>query len=93
MQHRAALEQRRLEPQLTGHHAGDVRGLDQVPQHVLAVRRAVTKAAEQRDELGVHVGDAELDQRVLAGPVAQLLDLSFAQLVGVLDPLRVNTPV
>ena len=55
------------QPQLGGHDPGDVRGLDQVPEHVLAVRRAVAQPAEQGDQLRVHVGDAQLDQGVLAG--------------------------
>jgi hypothetical protein len=41
----------------------------------------------------VHVGEAQLDQGVLAGPLAQLLDLRLAALVGVLDPLRVDAAV
>ena len=67
VQHRAALEQRWVDSQLAGHHAGDVRGLDQVPEHVLAIGGAVPQAAEEIDEFGVHVGDAQLDQGFLAG--------------------------
>ena len=37
---------------------GDVRGLDQVLEHVLPVRGAVAQPAEQRDQLRVDVGDA-----------------------------------
>src|SRR6185437_142343 len=93
VQHRAALEQYRVDPQLAGHHARDVGRLDQVPEHVLPVGGAVAEAAEEADEFGVHVGEAQLDQGVLAGPLAQLLDLGLAALVGVLDPLRVDAPV
>ena len=93
MQHRAPLEQRRVHPQLAGHHAGDVRRLDQVPEHVLPVGGAVAQAAQEVDEFRVHLGDAQLDQGILAGPLAQLLDLGLAALVGVLDPLRVDAPV
>src|SRR5271166_2575279 len=93
VQHRAALEQRRVDPQFAGHHAGDVRGLDQVPEHVLPVGGPVPQAAEEIDEFFVHVGNAQLDQRVLARPLAQLLDLRLAALVGVLDPLRVDAAV
>src|SRR5580704_2777617 len=93
VQHRAALEQGRVDPQLAGHHARDVRRLDQVAQDVLAVGGAVPQPAEEADELFVHLGDAELDQRVLARPLAQLLDLGLAALVGVLDPLRVDAAV
>ncbi len=44
-------------------------------------------------ELGVHVGDAEVNERVLAGPDAQILDRHPALLVGLLDPLRVDPAV
>src|SRR6185312_7703729 len=74
-------------------HPGDVRRLDQVPEHVLPVGGSVAQAAQEVDELRVHVGKAELDQGVLPGPLAQLLDLGLAALVGVLDPLRVDAPV
>ena len=93
VQHRAPLEQQRVHPQLAGHHAGDVRRLDQVPEHVLPVGGAVAQAAQQVDEFRVHLGDAQLDQRVFAGPLAQLLDLGLTALVSVLDPLRVDAPV
>ena len=93
VQHGAALHQRRVHAELAGHHAGDVRGLDQVLEHVLAVGGAVAEPAEQVDQLRVQVGDGQVDQRVLAGPDAQLLDLRLAPLVGLLDALRVDPPV
>ena len=70
-----------VDAELGGHHAGQVRGLHQVLEHVLAVRRAVAQPAEQGHQLRVHVGDADLDQRVLAGPDAQPLHLRLALLV------------
>ena len=93
VQHRAPLEQQRVHPQLAGHDAGDVRALDQVRQDVLAVGGAVAEPAEQGDQLGVHVGDAELGHGVLAGPLAEQLDLGLAAVVGLLDPLRVDPAV
>ena len=36
-----------VEPELGGHHAGDVRGLDEVREHVLAVGGAVLQPAER----------------------------------------------
>jgi hypothetical protein len=93
VQHRAALEQQRVHAQLAGHHAREVRGLDQVAKDVLPVGGAVAQPAEEVDQFRVHVGDAQLDQRVLAGALAQLLDLGLAPLVGVLDPLRVDPAV
>ena len=80
-------------PELGGHQPGQVGGLDQVLEHVLAVRRPEPQLAEQRDQLGVDVGDADLDQRVLAGALADRDDLGAAALVLVLDPLRVDPPV
>jgi hypothetical protein len=41
----------------------------------------------------VHAGDAQLDQGVLTGPDAQLLDLGPAPLVGFFDALRVDAAV
>ena len=93
VQHRAAPQQQRVHLELAGHHARDVGRLDQVPEHVLPVGGAVPEPAQQVDQLRVHVGDAELDQGVLTGPPAQLLDLGLAPLVGVLDSLRVDPAV
>ena len=70
-----------------------MRRLDEVLEHVLAVAGAVAQPAEQRDQLGVHLGDADLDQGVLAGPDAQRLDLDLGPLVLLLDALRVDAAV
>ena len=93
VQHRAALHQHRVHAELAGHHAGDVGGLDQVLEHVLAVRGAVAEPAEQVGELGMQVGDGQVHERVLARLDAELLDLRLAPLVGLLDALRVDPPV
>jgi hypothetical protein len=61
MQQRPALEQRRVEAELTGHHPGNVRGFDQVLEHVLAVGRPVPELSEQLRQLRMHVGDSEVD--------------------------------
>ena len=45
VQERAALDQRRLDAEFGGHDAGDVRGLDEVAEHVLAVAGAVLQPA------------------------------------------------
>ena len=82
-----------VQAQFAGHHAGDVRRLDQVLEHVLPVAGAVAQPAEQADQLSVHAGDAQLDQGVLAGPDAQLLDFGLAALVGFLDALRMDAAV
>src|SRR5690606_8947062 len=93
VQQRAPLGDVHREPQLARHDPREVRGLDQVLQDVLPVGRAVPQLAEQRDQLRMHVGDADLHQRVLAGPHAQLLHVALAALVDLLDALRVDPPV
>ena len=93
VQHRATFQQHGVHSELAGHHAGDVRGLDQVAEHVLAIGGAVTEPAEQGDQLGVQVGDGELHQRVLTRAHAQLLYLALAALVRFLDPLRMDPAV
>ncbi len=93
VQQGAPAQQRGVQAELAGHDAGDVRGLDQVPEHVLPVGGAVAEPAEQRHELRVHVRDAELGEGVLPGPDAQLLDVRLAPLVRLLDPLRVDAAV
>ena len=80
-------------PELAAHHPGDVRRLDQVLEHVLAVRGAVAQPPEQISQLRVHVGDPDVHERVLARPHAERLDLRLAALVGFLDPLRVDPAI
>ena len=81
------------QPQLGGHDAGQVGALDQVLEHVLPVAGAVAQPAEQGDHLGVHLGDADLDQRVFAGADAERLDRDLGPLVLLLDALRMDAPV
>src|ERR1700761_6890456 len=92
VQQRAALHQSSVQAQFAGHHPGDVGRLDQVLEHVLAVAGAVPQPPEQRDQLLVHAGEAQLDQGVLAGPGPQLLDPAFPALVAPLDALGVDPP-
>jgi hypothetical protein len=47
VQHRAALHQARVQAQFAGHHAGDVRRLDQVLEHVLPVAGPVAQPSQQ----------------------------------------------
>src|SRR5918999_5285529 len=93
VQQRAPLQQMGGQSQLGGHDSGDVRRLDEVLEYVLTVRRSVAQAPEQRDQLGMHVRDAELDESVLARPHAQLLHLVLAAVVDLLDALGVDAPV
>ena len=83
----------RVDAELGGHHPGDVRGLDQVAEHVLAVGRAVLEPADQGDQLRVQVGDPDVEQRVLGGPLAERIDLVAGALVGLLDAVRVDPAV
>ena len=65
-------------PSSAAMRGGDVGGLDQVPEHVLAVRRPVLQPPQDLDHLGVDVGDADLGHGVLARPLDLLLDLARA---------------
>ena len=80
-------------PSSDGHAAGDVRGLDQMAQHVLAVGRAVLEPADEGDQLRVQVGDPDGQHGVLGGPLAEHLDLVAGPLVGLLDAVRVDPAV
>ena len=93
VQEGAALDQCRLDAQLGGHDAGDVRGLDEVSEHVLAVAGAVLEPAECRQQPLVEIGDADVGEGVAGGAQAQLVDLGLALLVGLLDAVRVDAAV
>src|SRR5262245_38963848 len=62
-------------------------------EDVLPIGGAVAEAAKQSDELGVHIGDAELHKCVLTGADTQLVHLGLGPLMGLFDPLRVNAAV
>ena len=47
VQERAAVDDGGVDAELDGHAAGDVRGLDEVAEHVLPVGRAVLQPADQ----------------------------------------------
>jgi hypothetical protein len=70
VQEGAPLDHRPVQAQFGGHDPGDVRGLQQVLEHVLPVAGAVAQPTHQHHEFRVQVGDAHLDQRVLGGPPA-----------------------
>src|ERR687897_3265708 len=93
VQEPAALGQGDVHAQLGGHDAGQVGGLDQVAEHVLAVGGTVLEPPQHPDQLGVQVGDADLQAGVLAGPAALALDLLLGPVVGLLDPGRVDAAV
>ena len=82
-----------LDAEFGGHHAGDVRGLDQVAEDVLPVAGAVLQPAQRRHQPLVEIGDADVGERVARGAQAQLVDLDLALLVGLLDAVRVDPAV
>src|SRR5918992_1302373 len=93
VQEPAALGQGDVHAQLGGHDAGQVGGLDQVAEHVLAVGGAVLEPAQHPDQLGVQVGDADLQAGVLTGPADLAFDLLLGPVVGLLDAGRVDPAV
>ena len=93
VQKRAARHDLRIHAHLSGHHARDVRGLHQVAQHVLTVRGAVFEPADQIDQLGVEVGDPDVEHGVLGRAPTQCRHLFAGPLERLLDPMRVDAPV
>src|SRR5829696_7014782 len=93
VQEPAALGQGHVHAELGGHDPGQVGGLDQVAEHVLAVGGPVLEPAQDADQLGVQVGDADLQAGVLAGPADLALDLLAGSVVGLLDAGRVDAAV
>ena len=79
--------------ELVGHHRRQVRALDGVREHVLAVARAVLQAAQDLDQLGVEAADVGLEGRLLAALDDVALELGLGLVVGLLDPRRVDAPV
>ena len=80
-------------PELGGDRRGDVRGLDEVLEDVLPVRGPELQAPEQPDHLRVHVGDPDVEHRLLARALDLLVDLLLRALERLLDPRRVDPPV
>ncbi len=62
--HRRAMSP--VEAELVGDDLAEVRHLDRVPQHVLAVARAEVQLAHRLDDLRVQAADVRLDHRVVA---------------------------
>src|SRR4029453_299809 len=93
VQEPAPLGQGDVHAQLGGHDAGQVGGLDQVAEYVLAVGGAVLEPSQHADQLGVQVGDADLEAGVLAGPAHLPLDLLLGPFVGLLDAGRMDAAV
>src|SRR5204863_2702850 len=80
-------------PQLRGDEPGELRTLDQVVQHVLAIACAELELAEKHDQLWVETVHARLEHRPLALLDDPLVDPSLGLLVGLLDQRRMDTAV
>ena len=79
--------------QLLGHHRGELRGLDQVVEDVLAVAGAELELAEHLRQLGVEAVDLGLEHGALALLGDDEVDLALRLLVGLLAQRRVDAPV
>ena len=79
--------------ELVRHHRGQVRALDRVREHVLAVRGAVLQPAERRHQIGVERLDLGVEARLLAALGDVGLELGLRLVVGLLDPRRVDAAV
>jgi hypothetical protein len=49
-----------IQAELTSHQGGDMSALDQMLQHVLSVRAAVSQGAQDRYQSRMKIGDANL---------------------------------
>ena len=87
---RAVLAER---AELGGHHRGQVRALDRVREHVLAVARPELQPAEDADRLGVEATDVGIEAGLLPRLHQVALELGLGLVVGLLDPGRVDAPV
>ncbi len=79
--------------QLVGEQAGELRALDRVREHVLAVARPVVQPAQQLRQLRVERADAGLEHGLLAHLLDVVRDLRLGLVEGLLDPGRVDAPV
>ncbi len=87
------LRDRRIEPELGGEGARDVRRLHEVLQDVLPVGGAVLQAPEQPDHLGMDVGDPHLRDGIFTRAPDPVLELAHRSLVDLLDPCGMDPPV
>ena len=76
-----------VEPELGGHHAGEEARLDRVQPLVLRVARAEVERADEIDNLGMRLLDAEPLERLLA----ERADLLLEVLARLASPTRRET--
>jgi hypothetical protein len=83
-----------VRPELLGHHASQVRYLDRVGEHVLAVGGAVLQRAQQPDQVPVHApGDLGVVERLPSCRLHLLLDVLSGLGDDLLYAARVDPPV
>ena len=82
-----------LRAELVGHHRRELRALDGVGEHVLAVARAELQPAQHLDQLGVEALDVGVEDGLLPGLDDVRLELGLGLVVGLLDARRVDAPV
>src|SRR4051794_9372445 len=83
----------RVAAELGRQHRPEVRALDRVGKHVLAVARAVVQPPEELRQLGVQRADVRLQHGLLADLDDPVLDLRPRLVVRLFDPRRVDPPV
>jgi hypothetical protein len=88
-----ALGRLHARPELGGHHTRQVRALERVLEDVLAVARPVAEAAEDLDELLVHLPAVRLEDGLLPGLADEVVDLRLRPVVHLLDAGRVDAAV
>src|SRR2546421_2661294 len=93
VQEAGALHRLRVVPRFRREHPGDVRDLDRVTQHVLAVRGAEVQPSEELYEIRVEPTDADLVDRCLGRFLHDLVDLGASFANHLLDACRVNSTV
>ena len=93
VQQAGAARQLDVEPELAGHDAGEEADLDRVRQQVLRVRRAELEPADRAHQLGMHLVQAEVEHRLLAGVLTVRLDLVGALGHDLLDARGMDAPV
>ena len=89
----AALREHDITAELGCHDAGEVRDLDGMIEHVLAVARAVAQAAEQSDELRMESVDTRLECRLFASFLDALVDFALRLLDHLLDARRMDAAI
>ena len=93
VQQSAAFRNRVVHAELHRHQRGELRDFERVHEDVLSVRRAIAKTAEEFENFGVDVGDAEREcggltffEELLVKFLTNLLDQLF-------DARRMNASI